>query len=286
MLFRPLAFAGLGLGLIAPAFSQNILLTEYKGKPVPVRSAHNGAAMIEVDGKRVAANSNKFALKKVDEFRPAFITVRDLQARTTHVELTGAATGDVNHALEFRAGFESAYPLKDVFILIEFIFEGNQKSFFIYEVGQLEPRRRRDLNLSVPTGRPLGEGKFQLHLFSEGFEVFHSQQPLLFRERQLDLMVAKRIKTVTDAVPQPLFGPMPIYPAKFAKTKTKGEAHVRFRVSRKGDVIEPVAISATDPSFAEAAVAALREWRFLPKVVAGRPIESEVEIPMTFDPPL
>lgn len=285
-LFHRLALVGLGFGLSLPALAQNILLAEFKGKGVPVRAANNGTAMVEVDGKKVMVSSNKFALKKVEEFYPAFVTVREMRARTTHVELTGAVSGDVNHALEFQAGFEAAYALKDVFIVIEFTFEGNNKSFFIYEVGNLEPRHRKDLKLSVPTGRPLGEGKFQLHIFTQGLEVFHSQQPLLFRERQLDVMVAKRIKTLTDANPQPLFGPMPVYPEKFAKTKTKGEANVKFRVNRKGDVVDPVASSATDPAFGAAAVAALREWRFLPKVVAGRPVESEVEVPMTFDLPL
>ena len=284
---RPLAFAGLGLWMTLPALAQNILLAEHKGKPLVVRSAHAGAAMVEENGRRVMANGSKFALKKVDEFLPAFVTVRDMSSRTTHLEIVGAnMSGDVNHTLEFQAGFEAAYALKDVFIVIEFIFGDDKKSFFIYEVGQLEPRRRKDLKLGVPTGRPLGEGKFQLHIFSEGLEVFHSQQPLLFRERHLDAMVAKRVKALTDAEPKPLFGPTPVYPAKFAKTKTKGEARLTFRVSRKGDVLDPVATSASDPAFGEAAVAALREWRFLPKVVAGRAVETSVEMPMAFDPPL
>jgi TonB family protein len=285
--FRGLAFAGLGLGLSLSAIAQSVLLADHKGKALPVRSANKGVAMVEDNGRRVAASGTKFALKKVDEFLPAFVTVRDMSSQTKNAgKKNETGKGDANHTLEFQAGFEAAYALKDVFIVIEFNFSDDQKTFFIYEVGQLEPRRRKDLKLDVPTGRAIGEDKFQLHVFSQGIEVFHSQQPLLFREQQLDAMVAQRVKTLTDANPQPLFGPMPVYPAKFAKTKAKGQANIAFHVGQKGEVLEPVATSASDPAFGEAAIAALREWRFLPKVVAGRPVETDVEMPMTFDPPL
>jgi TonB family protein len=49
---------------------------------------------------------------------------------------------------------------------------------------------------------------------------------------------------------------------------------------------DPVVTEATEPAFGEAALQAVREWRFLPKVVDGRRVESQVSLPFSFAPPV
>ena len=43
--------------------------------------------------------------------------------------------------------------------------------------------------------------------------------------------------------------------------------------------------SASDPAFGEAALAAIRMWRFLPSVRNGTPVATNAVIPFVFDPP-
>jgi TonB family protein len=43
--------------------------------------------------------------------------------------------------------------------------------------------------------------------------------------------------------------------------------------------------SATDPAFGEAALRAVRIWRFLPKVKDDNPVETKVDIPIVFARP-
>jgi len=54
---------------------------------------------------------------------------------------------------------------------------------------------------------------------------------------------------------------------------------------RRGAVLDPSVVTATAPEFGEAALAAIRQWRFLPKVKAGRPLETRATMPFDFCPP-
>jgi TonB family protein len=139
--------------------------------------------------------------------------------------------------------------------------------------------------VGIPLAEELGAGKFQLHVFTQGREVFNSLQPWQFREAILDKMVMKRLEGVKDAAPEPLVGPVPEYPKALLKARLKGEAVVGIRITPRGVVTEPVVVQATDPAFGEAALVAVREWRFLPQVKAGRPVEINVQVPFAFQPP-
>ena len=115
--------------------------------------------------------------------------------------------------------------------------------------------------------------------------MFHSQQPSLFRESKLDALVAKRIAGVKDAQPKPLVGPSPEYPEELKKSGIRGEVFVRMHLTAKGVVVSPVVEKTSRPEFAENALTAVRMWRFLPLIVDGRPLETEVTLPFIFDPP-
>lgn len=43
--------------------------------------------------------------------------------------------------------------------------------------------------------------------------------------------------------------------------------------------------SATDPAFGEAALAAIRQWRFLPEMKGGLAVEQSADLPFAFVPP-
>lgn len=274
-------------GLATAGRAQQLLCVEHKGKAAVVRAVHDGNAQIEVDGKRITMTRGvKSALVDAKEFLPFFVSVRHMEAKSTYLTLHGAngGSGDINNQFEFHATFESPFHLKDVFFVLEIHLEAG-KYIFYYEVGELEPRVPRPVRVYVPVSFKLGEGRFQLHLFSEGGELLHSEQPPLFRDQVLDRMVRRRLEGVSDAPLRPFIGPAPEYPRAFYKKKLQGEAVVRFRVTRTGAVLSAEVASATAPEFGEAALAAVRLWRFLPPVKGGVAVEGKAELPFKFTPP-
>src|ERR1035437_2204052 len=152
--------------VILPGFAQNVLFVEHRGKMQPVIAARDTLPIIMADGKRVSVRADKFAMAKVEEFSPVFVAVRDVRVRDSYIQLSGG--GEINHTFEFTAQFESAYILKDVFVVLEFEFDSGDKSLFLNQVGDLAPHSSQFINLAAQISHALGEGKYYLHPFSRG----------------------------------------------------------------------------------------------------------------------
>jgi len=266
-----------------PGLAQSVLLVEHRGKMQPVIAARDTLPVIMEDGKRVSVRTDKFAMAKVEEFSPAFVAVHDVRVEDSYLQLSGG--GDINHTFEFTAQFESAYVLKDVFVVLEFEFDSGDKSLFLDQVGDLAPHHNQFIKIAAPLSQRLGDGKYYTHIFSGGREVFHSQQPFFFRDAMLDQMIAKRIAGAPDGKPQPFIGPPPEYPRKFTKSRIKGSVRLHFTIRANGAVDNPAIVAASDPAFGEAALDSIRMWRFLPRIKAGRPVDTSVDLPMEFEPP-
>ncbi len=288
---RPAPTAALLIGFLivtclfsAPVSAQHVLIVEHKKKPHIVRRVSRSQPFVEIDGKLVAASGSRFALHKVPEYLPVFIAVRNVKVKTAAIQVqdTGSL---INNEFRFSANFVSAHELENVFVALELIFESGEKSIFLYELGRLRPDHPRSLDLAARTGVPLGSGRYQLHLFTNGAEVLHSLQPFGYRESMLDRMIAKRVEGRADGPPAPFIGPPPEYPSRLEKTNTKGRALIRLRVRTSGAILDPEVVEASDPAFGEAAVESLRQWRFLPRIKAGRPVEATVNMPIEFVPP-
>ncbi|MDB6165361.1 MAG: energy transducer TonB [Lacunisphaera sp.] len=274
-----LVFAGLAA---LPLAGQNILVTDYNGKFFAVRKARVNQPYIMVDGKITVADGRHYALRKTEEFRPEFVSVRNLNVETRYLEVEAS---EINHDFLFNAALESPYFLEDVFIVLDLDTEVAGKVLFLQEVGNLEPRQPRTISIRVPIIGKLGEGHYQFHLFAGGLEVLHSQMPPLMRDAVVDRMTAKRIAGVQDAMPTIFIGPGPEYPRSLLKARTRGRVVISIRLGANGRVYDPKVTEATDPAFGESALTAVRLWRFLPRVRQGRAIETRVDVPFDFTPP-
>lgn len=280
---RWLAWLLLVVGSAGRLAAQHALCVEYKGQVYPVNKVRRDWVTIMVDGKPVELIAKASALVPVAEYLPVFIGVKEANAKTTYAMLDGGYA--INNDFVFEAEFSSPYALADVFLVLAVESKNSGKMNFNYEIGQMVPDVPRLVRVRVPLHESIGEGKYGLHLFVGGREVFHSKMPVAYREAKLDRMILKRIAGVTDALPKPFVGPAPEYPAALRKTGGKGEATVAMRISARGAVLDPAVTSATDPAFGEAALVAVRQWRFLPAVKAGRPVETKAQMPFVFNPP-
>jgi TonB family protein len=272
--------------LAAPLAAQNVLLAEDSGKLSLVCAANGRDPCVERDGKLVQISSKGFVLKEVPDYLPVFISVTDVDARTTYEDAhASGGGGQLNNDFHFNARIKTSYALNDVFLVLYLETESAGNVIFLSEIGNLDPYKSRPIAVYVPMSAPLGRGRYTLHLFSGGAEVFQTQIPFWNRENSLNRMVAARVKDLQSAPPKLLIGPAPEYPPALRKANINGQAVISVRIGANGGVNDPVVKSATDPAFGEAALVAMRDWRFIPKVKEGRPVESRADVPFVFSPP-
>ena len=85
------------------------------------------------------------------------------------------------------------------------------------------------------------------------------------------------------AKPDYLRNPPPKYPAEALRRKQEGTALINVRVSTEGRVLDLRLVkSSGHSSLDQAALRAVRSWRFQPAKVGGFPTESSVEVPVDF----
>jgi protein TonB len=83
--------------------------------------------------------------------------------------------------------------------------------------------------------------------------------------------------------PQVLSRVMPEYPTAARLQRVEGQVLLRAVVDRGGQVEEHVVVARSVPLLDDAAVAALRQWRFIPgRDRDGRTVRVQIEVPMRF----
>jgi TonB family protein len=275
-----------GLRLVVPsAGAQHVLVAEDGGQMFLVCSANGAIPRVQKEGKIVSITPHGFALREVPEFAPIFVTIRNVNVRTTSVS-TQAGEGQLNNNFCFNADFESARALTDVFVVIALDTERAGKTLFLWEIGTLEAHKPKSASIVAPMNSEIGSGHYQIHLFAGGAEVMQSLLSSGESEMGMDRMVASRIKDVHNAGPKFFFGPAPEYPPELRKANLKGQAIVSVRIGANGAVFDPIVKSATNPAFGEAALQAVKSWRFLPRVKDDYPVEIKVDVPIVFAQPI
>lgn len=77
----------------------------------------------------------------------------------------------------------------------------------------------------------------------------------------------------------------PEHPPELFARKVSGEAQIECLVDAAGKVSEAKVLSASQPEFGEAALAAVKQWTFKPGRKDGKPAPMRVTIPFTFEVP-
>jgi TonB family protein len=276
LMLLPLLTARLG--------AQHVLLVQDSDKFHVVRAADGSRPRVKKDGKIVTLSAYRYALKDVPEYIPAFVTVRNVSVKVSYVTLHGGSD-QINNDFHFDAEFETGYHLNDVFVVLALDTEEGGRRLFLWEVGELKPNKEQAVHIIAPMDAAVGSGRYTFYLFSGGAEILQSLISFGDREAGLNRMVAARIKDVQDAPPKLFMGLGPDYPPSLRKQNAKGRAVISVRIGANGAVFDPVVKSATQPAFGEAALAAVKLWRFLPRVKNGYPVETVADVPIVFDAP-
>lgn len=277
------------LALARAAVAQEALFVKQGDKFYPVIGMAANTPLIAANGKLEAAinvgGGFAFALGPAKTFAPLFVTVRNLSI-VAQDHITDPNGRPEDRELSFHAEFDSSAALDNVFLALE--VKGSTVSvhrLYAYEVGRLRPGVATPVQFLVRFEADWTQCHATLHVFVGGPEVLNSTMPPAQVAQDLDRMVQEKLAGVANAPPRPFMCPPPLYPAAALGTDAAGRATIAFEISPTGAVVDPVLKQASQPEFGNAALAAVREWRFLPRVKDGKPVASRVELPLDFRPP-
>lgn len=85
-----------------------------------------------------------------------------------------------------------------------------------------------------------------------------------------------------DVEPVPIFRPQPAFPYDMRRKGVTGTATVEFIIGRRGQVAAARAVEADAPEFAQAAVNAVRRWRFEPAEKDGVAVSTRMRTTLSF----
>jgi len=74
----------------------------------------------------------------------------------------------------------------------------------------------------------------------------------------------------------------PVYPLPMLFDGSPGEVDVKFTVNANGDVVNAMVVKSSDPAFDDAALAAVRNWKFTPGKRAGQMVNTRMQVPIIF----
>lgn len=85
-----------------------------------------------------------------------------------------------------------------------------------------------------------------------------------------------------DEPPRSVVRTNPVYPKKLLKARVAGLVEVEMLVDENGGIVSTQIKKSSDEAFSEAALAALKQWKFKPGTKKGRPVKTRVLQPIAF----
>ncbi len=82
--------------------------------------------------------------------------------------------------------------------------------------------------------------------------------------------------------PRVNYQPGPVYPFAMRLNGMRGEVLVEFFVDREGRVRNAFVVRSLNPSFDDAAIDAVKQWRFEPGRIGERPVNTRMQVPVVF----
>jgi len=274
------------LSVVPGAIAQNVFLAIEDGGAKMVKGVYNDKAQVEDAGKLRGAYTSRYALSPATIYRPGFINFADFRLVVSHLEvIAGPGTGgNLNYTLRIYAHAAVDTVLKNCFMVLE--VNGWHASGCVYQhLSDLAPGQGLDLELNFKLAEKLEEGRYRLHIFSDGIEVLHSKMPadyVALQKKKTEALLSGQTQDFPPILAQRV---NPAYPADLKGAKVDGAARVRCHVSKNGDVASVELVSATDPAFGAAAVAAASKWKFDPALKGRHFVDAMVEVPLEFKAP-
>lgn len=75
----------------------------------------------------------------------------------------------------------------------------------------------------------------------------------------------------------------PVFPNKMVQSKRTGQTRIALHIDNQGNLVEYLVLAYSKEAFAEAALEAIKAWRYEPATLDGKPIPSVVELSFDFE---
>jgi protein TonB len=115
-------------------------------------------------------------------------------------------------------------------------------------------------------------------------EASKSQPAVPTKEPELPRLVVDPVYSLKEVDQPPVATSQPpvVYPRTLRTQRLEGSVDVGFVVSAKGTVQDPHAVSSTNEGFEQAAIDAVKKWKFKPAMKDGKPVNTKVLVTVTF----
>ena len=121
-----------------------------------------------------------------------------------------------------------------------------------------------------------------LVLLAGGGLEARSQEPSSALQEQAKQQVPQRVRVSQNVAVKLLVKRVnPEYSKELRKQRVQGLVTLSVRISKDGDVIEAKLISGR-PALAQAAIDAVKQWRYKPYLLNGQPVEVETQVQVNF----
>jgi TonB family protein len=275
-----------GLGVVPAASAQNVFLAIEDGGAKMVKGVYNDQAQVDDAGKLRSSATSRYALSPATIYRPGFINFTDFRLGVSHLEVMAGpgVGGNFNYTLRIYAHATVDTVLKNCFMVLE--LNGWHASGCVYQhLSDLAPGQGLDLELNFKLAEKFEEGRYRLHIFSDGIEVLHSKMTpdyVALQKKKTEALLSGQTQDFPPILAQRA---NPTYPPDLKGAKVDGAARVRCHVSKNGEVASVELVSATDPAFGAAALAAAPKWKFDPALKGRHFVDAMVEVPIEFKAP-
>ena len=104
------------------------------------------------------------------------------------------------------------------------------------------------------------------------------------KEPELQRLVTEPVYSLkeVDQAPVATSQPPAAYPRTLRTQRLEGSVDVGFTITSKGVVLDPHAVSSTNEGFEQAAIDAVRKWKFKPAMKDGKAVYTKVLVTLTF----
>ncbi|OIR04348.1 hypothetical protein GALL_135480 [mine drainage metagenome] len=242
-----------------------------------------------LDGDRLApANPGEFAMRPITQYHkgmppPVIINVDNVDVGSQGIQFVGDSQV-INNQFDISIKITSPIDLANVYVVFVISGERGRKSILVREVGDLKAGEPDFFEYHVPIASEMGPFRYRVRFFSNGLELFFPSEGWGY----INAEVAQRIRVETEGVdrenPRPYVIAHPEIPESVIKSGKKKTVLVHATILASGVVPDAHAAAGTPADVADAAVKAIENSYFLPKIVDGFAQNCNVSIPVVFDP--
>jgi hypothetical protein len=301
-----LGFVCIASGLLAYAPHPTVLTVKYKDKLLPVLRVEGTDPFVMVDGKEVRIRSNPVYLAQdATTFSDNFVTApRGGLGGTVKLQVGGdhAENFDMTNVQDFHMDYDVTMSAKETLkggylVLVMYAADtfsnqpghSNPAEVIVHEMPEMPAGKNVQVKFFARRVPRTAEPRYFVQIYdATGKEVRTSQSSHAWKfyglrdrarfDRGLEKYLAKFKGADHDAVPaitpKPLFNPGAKLP--------EGEVNVTLTVEPDGTVSAVDAGMIASDSARDSLTETVGGWLFLPKLKAGQPVPTRVQVPLQF----